>query len=159
MQIRSATESDIPTLISFIKKLAVYEKLLDEVRVTPQGLQETLFCEHPKAFAVLAVKQDVPVAFAIYFFNYSTFLGSHGLYIEDIYVDEEVRGEGVGLALLKYLASIAVTENCGRLEWWVLDWNEPAIAFYKKLGAVPMDKWTTFRLGREEIKALAGEST
>lgn len=155
MQIRSALESDIPVLISFIKKLAIYEKLLDHVSVTPEGLRSTLFCEHPKAFAVLAEKQNVPVGFAMYFFNYSTFLGAHGLYIEDIFVDEAVRGEGIGQMILSYLATVALEANCGRMEWSVLDWNEPSIGFYKKLGAVPMDEWTMFRLGHAEIKALA----
>lgn len=154
VSIRAAEPADISTLIAFIRKLAVYEKLLDHVTVTPAGLHERLFCDHPKVFALLAEKEGKAVGFAIYFFNFSTFLGAHGLYIEDIFVDEAVRGEGVGLRILECLAQVAISEKCGRMEWSVLDWNEPSIGFYKKLGAVAMDEWTTFRLNRREIEQL-----
>mgnify|MGYP000626758984 CR=1 FL=1 len=157
LSIRPAQPADIPILIAFIRKLAIYEKLLDQVTLTPELLEQTLFRAHPKAFAVLAEKDEVAVGFAIYFFNYSTFLGAHGLYIEDIYVDEVRRGEGIGLEILKYLGEVALSENCGRMEWSVLDWNEPSIGFYKKLGAMAMDEWTIFRLSRQHIKALLQE--
>lgn len=155
LSIRSAIASDTGTLVSFIRKLAVYEKLLAQVQVTEENLARTLFCEHPKAFAILAEDAGEPVGFAIYFFNYSTFLGSHGLYIEDLYVDEAVRGKGVGMAMFRYLAGVARREQCGRMEWWVLNWNKPAIDFYEKLGAVPMDEWTVYRLDQQMIGELA----
>lgn len=123
--------------------------------VTEDDLLRTLFCEHPKAFAVLAEEEGNPVGFAVYFFNYSTFLGTHGLYIEDLYVDETVRGKGVGMAMFRYLAGVAQQERCGRMEWWVLNWNKPAIDFYEKLGAVAMDEWTVYRLDQDMIGKLA----
>lgn len=154
LKIRPATKTDIPTLLTFIRKLAAYEKLLDQVKATPDLLEKTLFCEHPKSFALLAEDGKDVVGFAVYFFNYSTFLAAHGLYIEDIYVDETARGKGVGLVILKHLAQIALEKECGRMEWWVLDWNEPAIGFYKKIGAKPMDEWTVFRMGPGEMQKL-----
>ena len=146
--IRPATPDDVPLILGFIRELAAYEKLLHEVEADEAQLTRTLFPADgaPVAYCVLAFVDGAPAGFALYFFNYSTFLARPGLYLEDLFVKPEFRGHGLGKALLLHLAQIANARGCGRLEWWVLDWNQPAIDFYKKLGAVPMSDWTVFRL-------------
>jgi GNAT superfamily N-acetyltransferase len=156
LRIEKATVHDVPLILQFIRELAEYEKLLDRVTTTEELLRETLFGPRPAAEVLLAYETTEPVGFAIYFFNYSTFMGRPGLYLEDLFVRPAVRGQGFGRALLAHLAQIAIERNCGRMEWAVLDWNEPAIGFYKRLGAVPMDDWTVFRLWDKALRDLAG---
>ena len=144
--IRSATAADVPLILSFIRDLAIYEKLLHEVVATEETLHATLFGSPPAAHVVIAEVDGKPAGFALYFFNYSTFLAKPGLYLEDLFVKPEFRGAGTGKALLLHLAKIANTRGCGRMEWSVLDWNEPAKGFYRKLGAVPLDDWRIMRL-------------
>jgi GNAT superfamily N-acetyltransferase len=153
--IRPATVDDTPLILQFIKELAAYEKLLHEVVATEKLLQETLFGEHKNAEVVLGYLDDKPVSFALFFHNFSTFLGRPGIYLEDLFVKPEVRGKGIGQIMLSYLAKLAKERNCGRLEWWVLDWNEAAINFYKRLGAKPMDEWTVHRVTGEALDDLA----
>jgi GNAT superfamily N-acetyltransferase len=155
LDIRHCTEADIPTLMFFIRSLAEYEKLLHEVTVTEEILRQSLFGPTPKAYAVLAEQGGVAVGFAVYFHNFSTFLGTHGLYVEDLYVLPEYRGQGIGKALLSWLARKALMDGCGRMEWWALDWNEPSISFYKNLGAMTMDEWTVFRITKDRMRQLA----
>jgi GNAT superfamily N-acetyltransferase len=155
-RIREATPDDVPTLLGLIKELAEFEKLSHAVVATPETLRSALFGKHPAAEAVLGELDREPVAFALYFQNFSTFVGRPGLYLEDLYVRPEHRSQGFGLALLKHLSSIAVERGCGRFEWSVLDWNEGAIQFYKRLGAVPMNEWTVFRLAGDALNRLAG---
>ena len=154
-RIENATPNDIPLILQFIRELAEYEKLLDRVTTTEDHVRETLFGANPAAHALLAYDNGQPVGFAIYFFNYSTFVGRQGLYLEDLFVRPEVRGKGFGRELLAHLASIAVEQGCRRMEWAVLNWNEPAIGFYKRLGAIPMDEWTVFRLMDQALEDLA----
>lgn len=153
--IREAAQGDEALIIGFIRELAEYEKLSSDVVATPAHLTKTLFASNPKAFALIAENNGEAIGFALYFFNYSTFLGKHGLYLEDLYVRENRRGEGAGKALLARLAKIALENDCGRMEWSVLDWNAPAIAFYKSLGAGAMDEWTVYRLTGEPLEKLA----
>jgi GNAT superfamily N-acetyltransferase len=152
--IRVAVEEDAPLILQFIRKLAKYERLSHEMVATEEMLQETLFGERKTAEVIIGEYRQSPVGFAIYFHNYSTFLGKPGIYIEDLYVDEEHRGYGFGFALLQYIARLAKERRCGRLEWAVLDWNEPAIQFYKKLGAVAMSDWTVYRLTGDALDRL-----
>src|SRR5919108_2707647 len=154
-QIRPATKADVPVILSFIKKLADYERLSHEVTATEKSLRETLFGRRHAAEVAIGYFKRQPVCFVLYFHNYSTFLGLPGIYIEDLFVDEAYRRRGFGNALLRYVATIARDRQCGRLEWSVLDWNEPAIKFYKKLGAVPMSEWTVFRLTGENLTKFA----
>jgi GNAT superfamily N-acetyltransferase len=154
-EIKPATVNDVPLILSFIKKLAVYERLEHEAVATEEILRETIFGERREAEVVIGYYQNKPVCFALFFHSFSTFLGRPGIYLEDLFVDEEYRGMGFGKALLVYLAQLAVERNCGRLEWAVLKWNEPAIKFYQSLGARPMDEWTVYRLTGETLKALA----
>ena len=158
-RIEPARERDVALILRLIKGLADYEKLAHEVRATEDGLRATLFGPHPAAEVVIAYAADVPVGFALFFHNYSTFLGKRGLYLEDLFVVPEWRGRGAGRALLAHLAKIAAERDCGRFEWSVLDWNEPAITFYKSLGAKPMDEWTIFRVTGDTLSTLAGQST
>ena len=155
MLILPATEADAPLLLRFIRALAAYEKLEHEVTATEEGLRRTLFGERRYAEAWIARLDGEPVGFALFFHNYSTFVGKPGLYLEDRYVDPAHRGKGIGKALLKRLAAIALERGCGRMEWAVLDWNAPSIAFYRSLGAVPMDDWTVFRLAGPALEDLA----
>lgn len=155
LSIRKAAAGDESLILGFIRELAEYEKLSHAVVATPAHLTGTLFCDHPKAFALIAEIGGEAAGFALYFFNYSTFLGKHGLYLEDLYVRASHRGAGAGRALLAELARIALENDCGRMEWSVLDWNAPAIAFYKSLGAVPMDEWTVYRLTGAALCGLA----
>jgi GNAT superfamily N-acetyltransferase len=154
-QIRPATKADVPVILSFIKKLADYERLSHEVTATEKTLRETLFGRRPTAEVAIGYVKIEPVGFVIFFHNYSTFLGLPGIYIEDLFVDEAFRRRGFGNALFRYVAGVARDRQCGRLEWSVLDWNEPAVKFYKKLGAVPMNEWTVFRLTGESLTKLA----
>lgn len=154
MEFRMAEEKDISKILYFIKALADYEKLLNEVIATEEILKEWIF-EKKKAEVIFLMEDKKEVGFALFFHNFSTFLGRAGLYLEDLFVLPEYRGKGYGKALLKKLASIAVERGCGRLEWWCLDWNKPSIDFYKSLGAEPMDEWTVHRLTGETLKNLA----
>ena len=144
--LRSATAADVPLILGFIRDLAAYEKLTHEVSATEAALHRTLFGASPAAHVVIAEEAGRPAGFALYFFNYSTFLAKPGLYLEDLFVKPEFRGHGIGRTLLLHLAKIANAHGCGRMEWSVLDWNEPAKGFYQKLGAVPLDDWRIMRL-------------
>ena len=155
IRIRVAEVADVAEIRAMIHGLAVYEKLEHVMTATEDQLRQTLFGERPAAEVVLAYLDGVCAGFALFFPNYSTFLAKPGLYLEDLFVKPELRGRGVGLALLRQLAKIAVERGYGRVEWSVLDWNDPAIGFYKKLGAIPMDEWTTMRLAGDAIPALA----
>lgn len=152
--IRCARPDDTPAIFDLIRRLAEYERLLDQFVLTPERLHEHLFGPRPFAEALVAEEADGIVGFALFFHNYSTFLGRPGLYLEDLFVLPEHRGEGHGKALLREVARLAVERRCGRLEWSVLDWNEPSIQFYRALGAVPLDDWTVFRLTGEALTDL-----
>jgi len=156
LQIRNAEPKDAALILQFIRDLAVYEKLADEAVASIEDIERALFCDNAKAFSLIAEWNGEPCGFAIYFFNFSTFLGRHGIYLEDLFVRESHRGKGIGKALLARLAKIATDNDCGRLEWSVLDWNAPSIAFYKSLGAVPMDEWTVYRLTGDALSNLSG---
>lgn len=153
---RDATVQDTPLILQFIKELAEYENLLDEVVATEELLTHWIF-EEKKAEVIFAVKNGVEIGFALFFYNFSTFLGKAGIYLEDLYIRPEHRGQGYGKALLRQLAAIAVKQNCGRLEWWCLDWNKPSIDFYLSLGAQPMDEWTVYRITGERLQEFAEE--
>ena len=157
-RIRSATADDVPIILQLIRDLATYERAPEAVVATDAGLREVFFDQEPAAKAVLAFEGEEPVGFAVYFFNFSTWLGRPGLYLEDLFVKPETRGRGYGRKLLAHLAGVAQERGCGRMEWAVLDWNEPAIQFYKKLGAKPMDEWTVFRLTGDALERLASEA-
>ncbi len=144
--IRSATPADAALVLSFIRALADYEKLTGEVTATEEQLRRTLFAEPPVAYCVIGFVDETPVGFALYFFNYSTFLAKPGLYLEDLFVLPEFRGHGYGKALLLHLAKLANARGCGRMEWSVLDWNQPSIEFYERLGAKRMLEWQICRL-------------
>ena len=154
-QIRPAHVDDVPIILELIRDLATYERAPNDVVATEKQLLDVLFGERPVAEVLLAFEQKSAVGFAVYFYNFSTWLGRPGLYLEDLFVKPEKRGKGYGRALLVELAKIARDRGCGRMEWAVLDWNEPAIKFYRALGATPMHEWTVFRLTREEIGKLA----
>lgn len=153
-QFRFATEDDLTLILDFIRQLAEYEDMLDEVVATEELLNEWIF-EKKVAEVIFALEDDVEVGFALFFHNFSTFLGKAGIYLEDLFVKPEYRGKGYGKGLIKKLASIAVERNCGRLEWWCLDWNKPSIDFYLSLGAEPMDEWTVYRITGDTLKRLA----
>jgi len=154
-QIRRANVHDVPIILGLIRDLATYERAPDEVVATEGQLTDVLFGKRPVAEVLLAFEAESPVGFAVYFYNFSTWLGRAGLYLEDLFVKPEKRGKGYGRALLIELAKIARDRGCGRMEWAVLNWNEPAIKFYRALGAKPMNEWTVFRLTRDEIASLA----
>jgi GNAT superfamily N-acetyltransferase len=155
LEIRAAGAADVALILGFINKLAAYEKLSHEVVATEKLLQETLFGARPTAEVAIASLKQQPAGFVLFFHNYSTFLGRPGIYIEDLFVEESHRRRGIGSALLLHVARLAKERHCGRLEWSVLDWNEPAIRFYRKLGAVPMSEWTVFRVTGESLDKLA----
>lgn len=157
LTIRTAVKSDVPLLLQLIRELAEYEKLSHEVVATESLLTEHLFGRRPVAEALVAMDDGEPVGYALFFHNFSTFLGLPGLYLEDIYVRQHARGKGIGRAMLQRVASIATDRGCGRVEWSVLDWNEPAIGFYKKLGAAPMSDWTVFGVTGDALQALASD--
>ena len=156
-EIHPAAVDDVPLILSFIKKLAEYERLAHEVVATEESLRQTLFNSRKTAEIAIGYFQKKPIGLVLFFHNYSTFLGRPGLYIEDLFVDESYRRRGFGSALLRYVARLAIERNCGRLEWSVLDWNKPAVDFYTKLGAVPMSGWTVFRVTGESLANLAAE--
>ena len=155
-QIRNASEQDVPLILQMIKGLAEYEKLSDQVVATEDGLRESLFGAHPVAEVVIGYAGDQPAGFALFFHNFSTFLGQRGLYLEDLFVLPEWRSRGLGRQLLAHLARIAVERNCGRMEWSVLDWNEPAMRVYRGIGATPLDDWTICRITGNALHRLAG---
>jgi GNAT superfamily N-acetyltransferase len=157
ISIRPAIAQDVPLVLQFIRELAEYEKLSHEVRASESLLHEHLFGPQQVAEAMIAELDGQPVGFALFFHNFSTFLGRPGIYLEDLFVRPHARGKGIGRALLTEIAKLAVRRKCGRLEWAVLDWNEPAIGFYKSLGAVPMDQWTIFRVTGDALNKLAQE--
>jgi GNAT superfamily N-acetyltransferase len=157
IRIRSATEQDVPTILGFIRSLAEYERLEHEMVNTEEKLRRTLFGPRPYAEVVFACIEEEPVGFALFFHNYSTFLGKPGIYLEDLFVRPEARGRGIGKRLLAWLARTALERDCGRLEWAVLDWNEPSISFYKSLGALHKHEWQIFRLTGEPLTALANQ--
>jgi len=157
LDIRPATARDVPLILDFVRGLAEYERMLDQVEATEAGLHASLFPDGggaPAAHCVIGSVNGTPAGFALYFFNYSTFLARSGLFLEDLYVRQQFRGQGCGEALLRHLAALALERNCGRLEWSVLDWNVRAIDFYKSLGAVPMDQWTVHRVIGEALARL-----
>ena len=156
LAIRFAVADDAALILDFIRGLAVYEKLAHEVRADEAALRETLFGDRPADEVLIAELDGAPAGFALFFHNYSTFLARPGLYLEDLFVIPELRGRGIGRRLLERLAGIAVERGCGRFEWSVLDWNEPAIRFYERLGATAMDEWTVFRIDGDALKKLAG---
>jgi GNAT superfamily N-acetyltransferase len=158
-QICPATESDAAVILAFIRKLAEYERLSHQVVATETLVRETLFGGSRTAEVAIGYYEHEPVGFVLFFHNYSTFLGRSGIYIEDLFVEEAFRRRGFGTALLRYVAGLAGMRQCGRLEWSVLDWNEPAINFYKKLGAMPMTEWTVFRVTGENLRKLAMEKS
>jgi GNAT superfamily N-acetyltransferase len=155
--IREATVADVPLILYFVRELAIYEKLFEDVEATEESMRRTLFPESgPPAVAhvIIGELDGKPEGFAVYFFNYSTFLSMNGIFLEDLFVKPAARGHGLGKALLLHLAKIAVERGCGRMDWSVLDWNTPSIEFYKALGAVAMGDWTTFRLTGEPLAKL-----
>src|SRR5262245_59191011 len=156
-EIKSATIEDVSLILWFIQQLAEYEHLPKEVVATEEGLRESLFGARPDAEVVIGYSLGEPAGFALFFHNYSTFLGKRGLYLEDLFVRPEYRNQGFGRQLLRHLARLAKERNCGRFEWAVLDWNEPAIKFYRSLGARPMDEWTVFRLTGDALERLMND--
>jgi GNAT superfamily N-acetyltransferase len=156
LSIREARPDDLPLVIRFVRELAAYERLSHEVVATPEDFGEALFGPKPKVFALILESGDEPVGFAVWFYNFSTFLGRHGIYIEDVYVRPEFRGRGLGRGVFEYLARKAIAEGCGRLQWWVLDWNRTALQFYGSLGAEAMEEWTVHRVAGDALKRLAG---
>jgi GNAT superfamily N-acetyltransferase len=157
IQLRSATPADVPLILRFIRELAEYERLAHEAVADEGQLTAALFGTRPYAEVVLAEAGGEPAGFALFFHDFSTFVGRPGIYLEDLYVRPAMRGRGVGARLLAHLAALAVERGCARLEWAVLDWNEPAIGFYRRLGARPMDEWTVFRLEGEALSRLAAD--
>lgn len=155
IEIRKATIEDSALILEFVTELAIYEKAENEVIATELDIQKSLFATDSTTKAVICNINNEPVGFAVYFFNYSTWLGKHGLYLEDLYVSPKYRGSGAGKALLKYLAKIALSKNCGRFEWSVLDWNEPAIQFYRSIGAKPQNDWVVYRLTGKSLEEFA----
>ena len=153
-KLRFAEINDVSLILEFIRELANYEKMLHEVVATEEVLRESLF-ERKIAEVIIGEYENEPIAFALFFHNFSTFLGRPGIYLEDLYVKPEMRGNGMGKIILSFLAKLAIDRKCGRLEWWCLDWNEPSIKFYKQLGAVPMDDWTVYRVHDDALNQLA----
>lgn len=159
VSLRLATEQDVPVILSFIQGLAEYEKLSDQVVATEDKLRQTLFGDKPYAEVVIAEYENKPAGFALFFHNYSTFLAKPGIYLEDLFVSVQYRGKGLGRLLLSYLAKLAVERDCGRLEWSVLDWNQPAIDFYQAQGAMMMHDWRINRVTGPELHKLAAKCT
>jgi GNAT superfamily N-acetyltransferase len=156
IEIRSARPSETDLVLSLVRELAEYERLLPDCVATEEQVGETLFSQHPRAFCEIAECDGEPAGFAIWFYNYSTFRAKHGIYLEDLFVRPAYRGRGLGKALLVHLARWALQDGCARFEWSVLNWNEPSIAFYKALGAKPMTEWTAYRVDGEPLERLAG---
>jgi len=157
--LRIATAEDVGLILDFIRQLAEYEKMTDEIVTDEDQLRQSLFGERRVAEVVIASYEGEPAGFALFFHNFSTFLGRPGLYLEDLFVIPKLRGHGIGRILLSFLARLAVERGCGRLEWWVLDWNEPAIRFYERLGAKAMDEWTVYRVTGDALEDLAESSS
>jgi GNAT superfamily N-acetyltransferase len=155
--LRAAAAGDVPLILSFIRELAEYEKLSSEVVATEELLKKNLFGERNSAEVIIGEYQNKPVSFALFFHNFSTFLGKPGIYLEDLYVSPSMRGTGIGKVMLSYIAKLALERGCGRLEWSVLDWNEPALKFYRSIDAVPMEDWTMQRITAEALSSLAGK--
>lgn len=153
-KLRFADSNDVSLILEFIKELADYEKMLDQVVATEKVLRESLF-EREVTEVIIGEFDGKPVSFALFFHNFSTFVGRPGIYLEDLFVKPEMRGKGFGKTMLSFLAKLAVERNCGRLEWFCLDWNKPSIKFYKNLGAVPLDEWTVYRVCDETLNELA----
>jgi len=151
IEIRDAKPSDAKTILHFINELAIYEKEPNAVKTNEQAILDTLFCEGATAHSILCLDGDEAIGFAVYFYNYSTWLGKNGLYLEDLYVSPDSRGKGAGKAIMKHLANTALKNNCGRFEWVVLDWNKPAIDFYDSIGAKPQTEWIIYRLTGQEL--------
>lgn len=158
LTIRAATQDDAQTILNFVRELAIYEKAEHEVEATSSHITRTLFGTDSTAHCILCESDGQPVGFAVYFFNYSTWQGRNGLYLEDLYVSQHARGMGAGKLLLTHLAAIAVKNDCGRFEWSVLDWNAPAIEFYESLGARAQSEWVKYRLDGEALTALASKA-
>jgi len=158
LSIRSATAADSALIFRFISELADYERLAHEVDATEADIAKALFGENPRVFADIAEWQGEPVGFALWFYNFSTFRGRHGIYLEDLFVRPDFRSRGIGRALLRHLARRCLAEGLPRLEWWVLNWNEPALRVYRSIGAVPMDEWTVQRMTGEALRKLAEEA-
>ncbi len=157
MSIRPATIADTDEILALIYELALYEKAPEEAKATREQIIDSFFCENPKVFCeIVEVDGDI-AGLAIWFLNYSTWQGKHGIYLEDLFIRPQFRGKGFGKALLKHLAAICDARGYGRFQWWVLDWNEPSIEFYKALGAVAMDEWTVYRVSEDALKKLARE--
>lgn len=155
LTIRPATREDAALILRFITDLAIYEKAEHEVKTDVAGIESSLFADDSTAHGLICERGGEPIGYAVYFFNYSTWLGKHGLYLEDLYVSPEARGLGAGKALLRHLAQLAVARGCGRFEWSVLDWNTPAIDFYESFGARPQSEWTTYRLTGQALLDFA----
>ncbi len=153
--IKLATIEDVPLILNFIKELAEYEKVAHEVVATQETLRETLFGENPHAEVIIGHLNETPVAFALFFHNFSTFLGKPGIYLEDLFVRPEARGNGIGQKMLAYLAKLAKDRHCSHMRWCVLDWNESAIGFYKRMGATAMDQWKIYRVTEQALDDLA----
>lgn len=159
MPIRPAIAGDIPQILELIRNLAEYEKALHEVRASEKDLIDSLFCQNPQVFAHVATEDGQVVGVAIWYLNYSTWLGKHGIYLEDLFVLPQHRGSGHGFAMLRHLAQICLDRGYERLQWWVLDWNQPAINFYKSLGAIPMDEWTVYRATGDALEKMAAANS
>ncbi|MDR1955489.1 MAG: GNAT family N-acetyltransferase [Treponema sp.] len=157
IRLRFAEPPDVPLILQFIRGLAEYEHLLDQVEATEAGLRQHLF-EEKKAEVIIGEYAGVPAGFVLFFYHFSTFLGKPGIYIEDLFVKPELRGRGLGKTLLSFMADLAVQRNCGRLEWACLDWNEPSIRFYQRQGALPLTDWTLYRVTGKALQILPGES-
>jgi GNAT superfamily N-acetyltransferase len=155
LRIRSAQTGDAALIVSFIRRLAEYEKRIDEVDCSEADVERALFGASPHAFCDLAYWEGEPAGFALWFYNFSTFRGRHGIYLEDLFVSPELRGKGIGKALMRRLAARCMEEGLPRLQWWVLDWNAPSIDFYRSLGAEPMDEWTVYRINGPALEQLA----
>ncbi|MCQ8819966.1 GNAT family N-acetyltransferase [Pseudoalteromonas agarivorans] len=151
IEIRDAKKSDAPTILQFITELAIYEKEPDAVKTDEQAIIKTLFSEGATAHSVICLEDDEPIGFAVYFYNYSTWLGKNGLYLEDLYVSPDSRGNGAGKQIMKHLANKAIKNDCGRFEWVVLDWNQPAIDFYNSIGAKAQNEWIIYRLAGQDL--------
>ncbi len=155
LSIRPATKTDLPLIATLVRELAEYERLAHQAVATEDDFDRALFSPSPRAYALIVEQDAQPAGFAVYFYNFSTFLGRPGIYVEDVFIRPQFRRIGFGQAIFKYLAKKAVAEGCGRMEWWVLDWNEPAIRFYGELGAMPMDEWTVQRLTGDSLMKFA----
>lgn len=158
LKLKRATAEDVPLILSLVKELAEYERLTHEVVATEEALRESLFGERRVAEVIIGYDEDEPAGFALFFHNFSTFLGKPGIYLEDLYIRPQHRGKKIGFMLLSHLAELAKERGCGRLEWSVLNWNESAIKFYRRIGAKPMDEWTVYRLTGDALDELAGDN-